>query len=49
MEAKIILIIKRLIDNKPLKPSIRFAPLIINKKHIDEAINILNKTFKNIK
>ena len=29
---------------------IRLAPpLIINKKHIDEAINILNKTFKNIK
>ena len=28
-----MLIIKNCIPNKPLKPSIKFAPLIINKKH----------------
>ena len=37
--------------NKPLKPSIRLEPLIINKKHklinISEKISISNKWFKN--
>ena len=31
--AKIIFIIIKFKDNKPLKPSIKFAPLITNKKH----------------
>ena len=47
------LIIMRLIHNKPLKPSIRFAPFTINRKHRSinsvEKILFSNYGFKNIK
>ena len=33
MQVKIILIIIKFIDNNPLKPSIKLAPFITNKKH----------------
>ena len=46
-------IINKFIPNKPLKPSIKFDPLIINKKHIKvkkiEKILFFNKKFINIK
>ena len=47
---KIRLIIIKLIANRPLNPSIKFAPLIINKKHnktkIEEKISIFKKLNK---
>ena len=51
MKVNIIFIIIKLIDNKPLKPSIKLAPLIINKKHnntnIEENIWLVIKEVKN--
>ena len=51
MYARTTFTIKRLIDNRPLKPSIRFAPLITNRKHrstnIEENKWLFIKTFKN--
>ena len=50
---RIVFIIKTCIPNKPLKPSIKFAPLIMNKKHNNKNIfkkkKLSNKLFKNIK
>ena len=47
---RMTLIIIKFIVNKPLKPSIKFAPLIINKKHIKtknvEKISFFNKNLK---
>ena len=51
MYARTTFIIKRLIDNRPLKPSIKFAPFIINKKQkstkIEENKWLFIKNFKN--
>jgi hypothetical protein len=50
MYASIELIINKLIESSPLNPSIKFAPLIINKKHnntkIDEKILLFNNELK---
>ena len=47
------LIIIKFIDNNPLKPSIKFAPFIINRKHkrinAEDAILFCNNVFKKIK
>ena len=45
--ANIIFIIIKLIVNKPLKPSIKLAPLIINKKQ--RSTNIEENTWLDIK
>ena len=46
-------IINKFIPSKPLKPSIKFDPLIINKKQskikIDKKYSFFKKLFKNIK
>ena len=50
---KTVIIINEWMLNNPLKPSIRFDPFIINKKHklikIIEKISIVNNLFKNSK
>ena len=43
----LIFIINKFIDNSPLKPSIKFAPLITNKKHSKTKID--EKKFCSIK
>ena len=51
IENKIIKIINEWIPSKPLKPSIRFDPLIINRKHkptnTNENISITKRLSKN--
>ena len=53
MNKSIILIISMCIAKRPLKPSIKFDPLIINKKQskikIDKKYSFFKKLFKNIK
>ena len=50
---KIIKMIKECIDNRPLKPSIKLEPLIINKKHKEiknsAKMSISKSSFKNFK
>ena len=46
IDNKIKFIIIKWIANKPLKPSIKFAPLIMNKKH--NKTNIMFKTLNNL-